>query len=274
MISICIVSYNTRELLAQCLRALESAADVEILVVDNNSQDGTPALLAIQFPQVKTILNSENLDYTRAMNQALARARGEFLLLLNPDTLVEPTALDALRDALLGNATWGAAGARLETPEGALQRTGNRFPTRGFLLWEALGWNARFPNNPIQANNSYADWDRATTHTVDALSGACLMVRRAVVEQVGLLDERFPMYYEEVDWCQRMRAHGWGVGYVPTARVIHAAEASAKQIPNARRNALYETAVTQYADKYFGTPFAALVRAIFRVRGVRRGAHA
>lgn len=272
MISICIVSYNTRELLARCLGALGQDAETEIIVADNASQDGTPALLAAQFPQVKTILNSENRDYTRAMNQCLSCARGDFLLLLNPDTEIKPNTLQLLQNALVENSAWGAVGARLELPDGTLQRTGNRFPTRLFLVYEALGWNARIPNNPVQAHNHYADWDRSTPRTVDALSGACLMVRRKVVEQVGLLDERFPMYYEEVDWCKRMHTQGWSVGYVPEARVLHHSGMSAKQLPNARRNALYETSVTQYAANYFGEVFAAGVRSILYVRALRRGA--
>lgn len=270
MISICIVSYNTRALLAQCLRACANAQPHEIIVADNASRDGTPALLAEQFPQVVTILNPENIGYTRALNQCLARARGDFLLLLNPDAVLQHNALSELRDALEKNSGWGAAGARLENLDGTLQRTGNRFPTRIFLLYEALGLNARFPNQRVRRKNIYAEWDRATPREVDALSGACLLVRRVVLEQIGLLDERFVMYYEEVDWCRRMRASGWRVGYVPAARVTHFEQASALQLSRAQRNALYEKSVTRYAEKYFGRLFAALLRAIFYTRRVVR----
>ncbi len=272
MISICIVSYNTRELLRQCLAACKRAQPFEIIVTDNASRDGTPQMLAEQFPRVSIIRNAENRDYTRAMNQSLQRARGEFLLLLNPDTLLEPNALHMLQNALEKNLQWGAAGARLEFPDGSLQRTGNRFPTRAFLLCEAMGWNARFPHNRAQLENIYADWDRGTPRVVDALSGACLLARRAVVAQIGLLDERFTMYYEEVDWCRRMQERGWQVGYVPEARVIHFEQASAQQISDARRNALYENSVTQYAEKYFGKMFASSLRAIFRARHIARAA--
>jgi GT2 family glycosyltransferase len=258
MISICIVSYNTRELLAQCLEACSRAPDTEIIVADNASHDGTRELLARQFPAVQTILNRENCDYTRAMNLCLQQARGEAVLLLNPDTVLFPGALQALAAALAAHPQWGAAGARLQYPDGSLQRTGNQFPTRVFLLCEASGWNARFPGNPVRRKNSYAEWDRCSSREVDALSGACLMVRRSTIDQVGLLDERFTMYYEEVDWCKRMYLRDWKVGYVPEARVIHHAEASAGQISNARRNALYENSVIRYAEKYFGASFALL----------------
>ncbi len=273
MISVCIVSYNTRALLEKCLRALEradAASALDLVVADNASRDGSAEMLAQQFPRVRLIRNAQNLDYTRAMNQCLKLARGEWLLLLNPDTEPQPDALRELQRALERHADWGAAGARLEFADGSLQRTGARFPTLLYLMYEALGVNARVPHNRERAKYLYADWDRATGRAVDALSGACLMVRRAVLEQVGLLDERFVMYAEEVDWCKRMAARGWRVGYVPTARVLHHAEQSARQIPDARRNALYENSTVEYTRKYFGAPAAFWIRGIFRAKEFAR----
>ncbi|MBI4670396.1 MAG: glycosyltransferase family 2 protein [Chloroflexi bacterium] len=262
-LSVCLVSYNTRALLAHCLAILAREGADEIIVADNASRDGTPEMLAEKFPRVWLICNAENLNYTRAMNQLLNAARGEFVLLLNPDTEPQPGALWELQNALAQHPQWGAAGARLEFPDGSLQRTGNRFPTRVYLLFHALGVNARVPSNRVRRANVYAEWDRTSEREVDCLSGACLMVRRAVLEQVGLLDERFTMYKEEVDWCQRMHARGWRVGYVPRARVIHHAEQSAQQVSATRRNALYENSMLQYAAKYFGAPMATSLRAIF-----------
>lgn len=273
MISVCIVSYNTRALLLRCLTALyaSSATDgLEIIVVDNASDDDSGDLVRERFPHVRLISNSQNLHYTRAMNQGLAQARGEFLLLLNPDCEPQPNALAKLQAALEQNPSWGAVGARLEFPDGSLQRTANRFPTFLFLLYEALGINTRFPNNRERLQNIYADWDRASERPVDAVSGACLMVRRGVTEQVGFLDEQFVMYKEEVDWCKRMYASGWQVGYVPTARVVHHAEASARQIADAQRNALYENSTVTYAKKYFGGLAAQLIRGIFGIKRIAR----
>lgn len=271
MISICIVSFNTRDLLARCLQECLKVQDAEIIVADNGSRDGTPEMLRTQFPNVHAILNPENRAYTRAMNQLLTQAHGDFLLLLNPDTVPPPAAIQTLRLALENNQQWSAAGARLQFPDGALQRTGNRFPTRTFLLFEALGLNTRFPHNPIARHNSYADWDRTTTRPVDALSGACLMVRRRVLDQIGLLDENFAMYYEEVDWCKRIHAAGGGVAYIAHAAVTHYAEASAQQLPTPRRTAHYENSLTHYASKYFGKTFANILRAIFAFRSrIRR----
>lgn len=271
MISVCIVSYNTRARLERCLDAIQREdASAEIIVADNASSDGSAEMVAAQFPRVQLLRNAENLDYTRAMNQCLRRAQGQFILLLNPDTEPAPNSLRALTDALERHANWGAAGARLEYPDSTLQRTGNRFPTFGFLLYESLGLNARFPNNPGQQKNIYAEWDRQSERQVDALSGACLMVRRSVLEQVGVLDERFVMYMEEVDWCKRMYARGFGVGYVPSARVLHYGGQSAQQIPSPRRTLLYERSILQYAEKYFGRPTAFLFSSIFGVRRVKR----
>lgn len=273
MISVCIVSYNTRSLLERCLAAVyasDAADDLEIIVADNASSDASAALVADRFPGAQLICNAENCGYTRAMNQCLRRARGECQLLLNPDCEPQPGALSELKRALARHADWGAAGARLQFPDGTLQRTGNRFPTFRFLLFEALGVNARHPNNRESLSNIYAGWDRASERTVDAVSGACLLVRRAVLEQIGFLDEQFVMYKEEVDWCKRMSGRGWLVGYVPNARVTHHAEASARQIPDARRTALYENSTVTYTRKYFGAPAAALVRSIFRLKHFAR----
>lgn len=270
MISVCIVSYNTRAFLQNCLRALERAGADESIVVDNASRDGSAELVEKNFPRVHLLRSVENVGYTRAMNQALQSARGDFILLLNPDTEPQPNALAELQNALTQHAAWGAVGARLEFSDGSLQTTGNRFPTFSYLLFDALGINARLPNNRVRAQNRYADWDRSTARECDALSGACLMVRRAVIEQIGFLDERFVMYYEEVDWCNRMSAQGWRVGYVPTARVLHHAEQSARQISNSQRNALYENSSLAYTRKYFGALPAALLRAIYRLRKFKR----
>ncbi|HZQ07691.1 MAG TPA: glycosyltransferase family 2 protein [Anaerolineae bacterium] len=273
MISICIVSYNTRARLERCLDSIAREAEdsaIQIIVADNASTDGSAELVAERFPRTELIRNAENLNYTRAMNQCLRQARGEYLLLLNPDTELQTGALNALQNALEQHSPWGAVGARLEYPDGSLQRTGNRFPTFGFLLYEVLGLNARFPNNAVQQRNIYGNWDRTNEREVDALSGACLMVRRAVVEHVGWLDERFVMYQEEIDWCKRMAARGWRVGYVPSARVMHSSQASAQQIPSARRTALYENSLLAYTDKYYGALAAFLFRAILAARRAGR----
>ncbi len=270
-LSVCMVSYNTCALLERCLMVLEREGYVdEILVADNASTDGTIAMLGEKFPRVNLIHNEKNLDYTRAMNHCLKAAHGDFVLLLNPDTEPQPNAVRNLQAALATHPQWGAAGARLEFADGSLQRTGNRDLTRQDLLYDALGVNARFPNNAARLHNSYAEWDRTTGREVDALSGAALMVRRAVLERVGLLDERFPMYFEEVDWCQRMRAQGWRVGYVPNARITHLAEQSARQLPSARRTVLYEMSFVKYADKYFGAMFAGFLRVLLATRHAMR----
>lgn len=283
MISVCMVSYNTRALLERCLAALvqsrparssddfyrkrhSNVLNLEIIVADNASSDASADMVAANFPHVQLIRNRENRDYTRAMNQCLQAAHGESLLLLNPDCEPLGNAMDELQRALENHPHWGAAGARLEFPDGSLQRTGNRFPTVWYLLYQALGLDARFPNNRERLQNIYAEWDRTTEREVDALSGACLMVRRAVVEQIGYLDEQFAMYKEEVDWCKRMSGTSWRVGYVPTARVLHHAEASARQLPSTRRTQLYENSTVAYTKKYFGAFAGSLVQCSFGVR--------
>ena len=137
-LSICIVHYNTYALLENLLTALDTGAGeppLQIIVADNASPDASGARLAKQFPNIELIQNTQNLDYTRAMNQCLSRADGMYVLLLNPDTLPQSRALETLVYALETHPLWGAAGARLEYADGSLQRTGNRFPTRRDLLF-------------------------------------------------------------------------------------------------------------------------------------------
>jgi GT2 family glycosyltransferase len=269
-LSVCVVSYNTRALLMACLAAVEREACDEILVSDNASDDGSAAMVTERFPRVRLTRNDENLGYTRAMNQCLARARGDLILLLNPDSVPQPGAFAILIDSLERNPRWGAAGPRLEFPGGRLQRTGNRFPTRRYLLYEAIGLNDRFPNNATRLGNIYAEWDRTAGREVDALSGACLLVRRAALEQVGPLDEQFAMYFEEVDWCYRAKLNGWQIGYVPGARVLHYSEQSARQIGDLARTALYEASAAAYMFKYHGATAGALTKAIYALRRAAR----
>lgn len=274
VVSVCIVSYNTLQLLVRCLESVSRESDgleCEVILVDNASTDDSAAQVARRFPDVQLVGNPTNQGYTRAMNQALRRARGDYVLLLNPDAQLLHGALAALIGALEQHPDWGAVGARLENPDGTLQVTGSRFPSQLYLLLEALGLNARFPRNPVRTHHTYAKWKRNSERIVEALSGACLLVRRSVVAAVGLLDERFMMYKEELDWCKRMHAQGWRVGYVPAARALHYGQQSARQLQEAERAQLYWSSQVRYADKYYGIWMAWMMRMVLHLRGIKVG---
>lgn len=242
-LSIAIVSWNTRDLLLDCLKAIGPAAApyrTEVILVDNASSDGTVAAVREQCPDVHVIANPDNRGFTRANNQALAIARGRFLLLLNPDTEARPGSLATLARYLEEHAEYGACGPRLLYPDGRIQPNGRRLPT----LWrEFLAASGLRRLNP-SAFESRLEWGRddfSRTTDVEEVSGACLMARREAVEQVGLLDEQLFMYYEEVDWCARMKAAGWKTAYVAEAEVVHHVAQSVKQASFSVYRAFYES---------------------------------
>ncbi len=223
-LSVVIVAYNVRELLLACLRSLEGE-QAEILVVDNASQDGTAEAVRALGSEVQLIANADNEGFARANNQALRRARGRYLCLLNPDTEVRPGALTRLQAALEESPELGIVGPRLLNPDGSLQSAGLRFPTRADLAAGAVPWGrrARLPGKAgrVVPEVIECDW----------MLGACLVIRRELLEQVGLLDEAYFMYGEEKDLCYRAKQAGWQVACVPEAEVVHHGGQSADQTP-------------------------------------------
>lgn len=217
-ISICIASWNTRELLRDCLTSIyadpESTA-WEVLVVDNGSEDGSPAMVAEGFPRVRLSALTANLGFVGGTNLALSQARGRYLVLLNSDTQVEPGALGAVASFLDGNPAAGAAGPCLITPSGGLQLSCGRAPGPG---WEIVN---KLLLHKILPVHRFGRWDHAEAREVGWVTGACLMARREVVEQVGPLDPAIFMFYEDLEWCLRLRRSGWQVWYCPAGRVVH-----------------------------------------------------
>lgn len=223
-VSIIIVSWNTRDLLRRCLHdALAASAGlaVEILVVDNGSTDGSQDMVRDQFPLVQLITNEANIGFVRANNQAIEQARGEYVLLLNSDAFLAPDALHHLHAFMHQHPQAGAVGPRLSYADGSLQRSCTAFPTLFTELCLMLQLDRLFPRSKLFAHFWLSGWDYSTVREVDVIMGACLLVRRAAIERVGLLDERFFMYSEEVDWCYRLRQAGWQLYVVPQAQAVH-----------------------------------------------------
>jgi GT2 family glycosyltransferase len=254
-----IVSWNVRELLRACLASLPLAdADLEVIVVDSASADGTPAMVQAEFPAVRLIASVENLGYTRGNNRGLEQARGRYLFVLNPDTELLPGALEALRAYMDANPRIGLVGPQLVAPDGTPQSTRRRFPTLALAFFESTwlggltpaGWRRRYyardlpPDEPAE---------------VDWVVGAALFVRRAAWEQVGGLDEGYFMYSEELDWQRRMRAAGWLVAHLPAARVVHHEARSSAQVP-AATHIRFNTSKVRYYRKYHGAAAAEVLR--------------
>jgi N-acetylglucosaminyl-diphospho-decaprenol L-rhamnosyltransferase len=239
-LSVIIVSYNTSDLLSNCLASIEAwfeASDTtgEVIVVDNASTDGTSAMLKRRFPSVRLITNGHNAGFAAANNQGMRWARGRHMLLLNPDTTVVADAFGALSSFLDKHPDAGIAGPRLRYPDGSTQSSRRRFPTRltGFL--ESTLIQDYWSDNRVLRRYYMADTSDGERHDVDWLVGACLIVRREAIESAGLLDERYFMYSEEIEWCYRIKQHGWRVVYVPDATVVHHEGSSSVQNVPARQ---------------------------------------
>ncbi len=226
-ISICLVSYGTRELLKNCIHSIQTQTlhcNYEIIVVDNGSQDGTIDMLVREFPQVQMIQNNQNLGYTKPMNQALRLSKGRYLLQLNPDTIVLENALDQLVDFLDDNPLIGICGPKVLNRDGSLQKPCRRGEPRPLAVLAYFSGLAKmFPKNRRLGEYLMSYMDENQVHPVSSVSGCCMLIRRDVVDQIGYLDEQFFAYQEDADICYRARAAfpGWQVFYYPEAKIIH-----------------------------------------------------
>ncbi len=222
-LAVVIVAYETPELLTACLASLARARVLgrdPVVVVDNSTTTGAAAVAGAT-PGVTLIRNPRNVGYARAVNQGLAATSTDYVLVLNPDIEVEPEAIARLVRAMEGEPDAGLAGARLLNPDRTLQHSCRRFYTPGAMLLRRTVLGRLLPRHPALRAHLMLDWDHATRRNVDWLIGACLLVRRRAVADVGPMDERFFLYFEDVDWCARMHLRGWQVLYVPDAVMIH-----------------------------------------------------
>lgn len=224
-LSICIVGINTETYLRQCIQSIAGSGltfPYEIIYVDNKSNDGTRAMLESEFPEVKAIWNEENGGYAKANNQAMALTGHNPVLLLNPDTLVEPGSLNHLMDYLRQHPKCGIVGPRVLNSDGTFQahcKRGEARPWEVFCYF--LGLSRLFPRSPKFSGYLQGFLDEHQIHDVPAISGSCMLIRRDVIDQIGLLDERFFAYQEDTDYCVTARKAGWKVTYLPSAVITH-----------------------------------------------------
>jgi len=218
-LSIIIVNWNTKDLLIQCLKSLEQTLQrlkMEVFVVDNGSVDGSVKSVREKFPGAIVIQNPINLGFAKANNQALILSKGKYILLLNPDTQEKEGAIETLRAFMDNHPEAGAAGAQLLNSDGSKQNSIANFPSLATELLNKSLLRWLFPKTfPGKERNISEPIE------VDSIIGACMMVRREAMEQVGLLDEDYFLFLEETDWCYRMKKAGWKVYHVPQAEVYH-----------------------------------------------------
>jgi GT2 family glycosyltransferase len=224
-LTVCIVNWNTR---ADLRRALESVfarageAAFEVIVVDNASRDGSPAMVRREFPQVRLITNRVNRGFAAGNNEALRRARGRHRLLLNSDTVVHGGAFAAVVRFMDAHPEAGAVGLRVHNPDGTLQYSCRRFPRLATGLFRKVPLGRLIPDNRWNREYLMSDWAHDTVREVDWVSGAAMCMGAGALAQMGRLDERYFMYCEDLDWCYRARRAGWKIYYLPQAVVTHA----------------------------------------------------
>ncbi len=232
-LSVIIVSWNTKDLLRRCLVALKQEIadiDAEVFVVDNNSADGSANMVTKEHPWAKLITNDANLGFAKANNQAMKVAQGSYILLLNPDTEVQPGSVHTLLKFLPERRQAAIVAPQLLNSDGSIQRSCRAFPTFLNMLYELIGLSKFFPNVETFRAYKMLDWNHDDERQVDQPEGACLLLRRKVIEEVGTLDEGFFMLFEEVDWCYRIKKAGWQIWFTPKAKVIHHYGQSIKQV--------------------------------------------
>ncbi len=224
-ISICIVTYQARDLLKDCLDSIYQcppASTFEIIVVDNHSQDGVIEMIRKEYPDVQLIENATNEGYTRPMNQALKAGSGRYLIQLNPDTLVPPEMFDRLVRFMEEHPEAGICTPKVLNRDGTLQKQCRRSAARP---WDAFtyftGLSKRYPKDRRFAGYLMTYLDENEVNAVEAVSGSCMFIRREVIRQIGYLDELFFAYQEDADFCFRARQAGWKIYYNPEAQIIH-----------------------------------------------------
>lgn len=234
--SVIIVSFNTRELLRKCLASLMSAArthNIEIIVVDNASKDHSAEMVQEDFPQVRLLHSQINLGFAAANNWAFTVATGRYWILLNPDAEMRHDALDHAFRFMLDHPRAAMAGAKLIAPDGKTQPSARQFPS---ILNEVLvlsGMAARFPHSRFFGRFDRTWADENTPAQVDWVPGAFAIMRPEALKQVGCFDERFFLYYEEVDLCRRLKDHQWQIWYQPDIVIQHIGGESSKTVEKA-----------------------------------------
>ncbi len=273
-LAIVIVSYNTCDLLRACLRSIEennAHHALTVWVVDNASTDGSAAMVRAEFPTTRLIVSPRNGGFAYANNLAIraildaadqeGAAGADYIMLLNPDTIALRGALDGLIEYMETHPDAGACGPKLVLPDGSLDLACRRaFPTPEVAFYRMIGLSRLFPRHPRFAryNLTYLDEDCETE--VDSVVGACMLVRTGVVREVGLLDETFFMYGEDLDWAYRIKQYGWRIMYVPSVTVYHHKRASSSQRPAQTIRWFYD-AMRIFHRKHFAATTPALLNA-------------
>jgi len=264
-LSVVIVNWRTPDALRECIRSVyaqEDAPPLEVIVIDNDSRDGSAEMVEREFPQARLIANDENLGFAVACNQGIRVARGrDFVLLLNPDTVVPPKTIATMVDVARRRKDAAVVGCRVLNSDGSLERTCFRFPSLLNIVIAALYLNRLFPWSRFCGREFMTWWNRDDERDVDVVTGSFMLVRQAAIERVGLMDERYFMYVEEADWCYQFEKAGWGRVFSPAAYITHLSSGSSKQVWT-KMYVWQRKSVLLFLKKWHGAPTAWAANAI------------
>ncbi|HDQ44693.1 MAG TPA: glycosyltransferase [bacterium] len=274
-LSVILVNYNVKSYLEQALASIQKSLEglkAEIFVVDNASHDGSVPMVRSRFPGVRLIVNPENAGFAKANNQAIRLASGRHICLINPDTLVREDTFRVCVAYLDAHADVGMVGGKVLNPDGTLQLACRRsFPTPWVAFTKVSGLSALFPKTRLFGRYNLTYLDPEQEADVEAISGSFMVVRKAVIDRVGLLDEQFFMYGEDLDWCYRIHRAGWKIVYLPDTQIVHYKGRSTHEA-SADALRLFYGAMALFVRKHFGRGFS-LLPSWFLLAGIRvRGA--
>ena len=233
-VSIVIVSFNTKDLTRQCLEHVQKHAAAvrhEVLVVDNASGDGSADMVAAEFPRVHLVRSNENKGFAGGNNPAMKIARGRYILLLNSDAFLAEGVLEKTIDYMDDHPRIGVLGCRLTDPDGTLQPSARMLPGPLNKILHITGLAARFSKSKFFGRVDYTWWDHSEPRTVGWVVGAYFLIRRETMENIGVLDERYFLYFEEIDYCLTARRAGWEVVFYPHAEIVHIGGQSTIKVP-------------------------------------------
>ncbi|NQV15464.1 glycosyltransferase family 2 protein [bacterium] len=235
-LSVLIVSYNSGKTIQVCIESLMegiSSISSEIIIIDNNSTDDTANILKAmetQHDQLSLVLNNTNRGFAAGNNQALDQAHGDYILVLNPDTITQAGVVSGLISELEKNERMGMVAPQLQFPDGRIQKTCRRLPTHMDVIYHSLGLTQLFPASSRFNAWKMGDFDHRSTRQVDQPAGAALMIKGSLFRELKGFDQNFPMFFNDVDLCKRIKDAGYEIWYMPDYHITHVGGASVKQV--------------------------------------------
>jgi GT2 family glycosyltransferase len=263
-LSIIIVNWNTRDLLTRCLQSVyntTSSLDFEVIVVDNASTDGSQDMVRQEFPDVSLIANTENLGFAKANNQAIRCSQGRYILLLNSDAFVRENTIEQMVAFMDVHPEAGMAGCKLLYEDGRLQPSCTTFPTLFTEFCIATRLAKLFPKSPLFGKYRMTYWDFDDVREVDVILGAFMLARITAIDEVGLMDEGYFMYSEEVDWCYRFKEKGWKIFFYPGVEAVHLLGGSTRRVQVEMLVQMYRSRI-EFFRKYYGKRSATLLKVL------------